>query len=163
MNDKTTEPQVPSFVGPQNLRVSEHASQGTLMGMATCERHQELSPGHLGCGITGEDSAIWLSLQARPEVVSLPATVPLGPSSKIQAYKARKQALAHARAITVVTPQESAPGQRGLVKPVVRPVAVCDESVVRGDCSDRRSHWQTLSVDVHAGKRRLCDTSSGDT
>ena len=39
--------QVPGFVGPQNLQVSEHALQGALMGMVTCERHKELSPGRV--------------------------------------------------------------------------------------------------------------------
>jgi len=118
-------------VGPQNLWMSEHRSQGALTGMATCGRHQELSPGHLGRSTTGEASAVWPSLQARPGVVSLPARVPLGSFSKNQARKAQKQALAHALAVTEDTPQESAPSQQGLVKPVVRPVAVCDESVLR--------------------------------
>jgi len=88
MSDKNNEPPVPSFVGPQNLRVSQRGSQGALTGMATCECHQEQSPGHFGRSTTGEALAIWPSLQARPGMVSLTATVPLGLSSKNQAHKA---------------------------------------------------------------------------
>ena len=136
MTDRNTKPPVCGFVGLQNLRVSERGLQGALTGM---KPYQELSPGHLGCSVTGEASAIWPSLQAGPGVVSLP----LGPSSKNQACKARKQALANAHAAIEVTPQESAFGQQGLVKLAV---AVCDESVVRGDSSDlKKSLADTFS------------------
>jgi len=83
MSDKNTEPPVPGSVETQNLQVSECGSQGILTGRATgtYECHQELSPWHLGRSTTGEASAIRPSLQARPGVVSLPVTVPLGLSS----------------------------------------------------------------------------------